>query len=101
MIKISSILKNLGDENTGKISEIQSSLTIELRAISKQLSNLEKSVSKLNNNIDTLLQIRNSESNLNTTPSLSSLSEGNNVEPQESVSSMLNYEEYTPLKFEF
>ena len=58
-------------------------------------------VSKLNNNIDTLLQIRNSESNLNTTPSLFSLSEGNNVEPQESVSSMLNYEEYTPLKFEY
>ncbi len=49
LVKISSILKNLGNENTGKISEIQSSLTIELRAISKQLSNLEKSIAKLNN----------------------------------------------------
>ena len=46
---ISSILKNLGEENTGKISEIQSNLTLELRAIAKQLSNFEKSVSKLNN----------------------------------------------------
>ncbi len=49
LVTISSILKNLGEENTGKISEIQSNLTIELRAISKQLSNLEKSVTKLNN----------------------------------------------------
>ena len=49
LIKISSILKNLGEENTGKISEIQSSFTIELRAISKQLSNLEKSFTKHSN----------------------------------------------------
>ena len=48
LVTISSILKNLGEENTGKISEIQSNLTIELRAISKQLSNLEKSVTKIN-----------------------------------------------------
>ena len=46
---ITSILKNLGEENTGRISEIQSNLTIELRSISKQLSNLEKSIIKLNN----------------------------------------------------
>ena len=39
---------NLFYLDTGKISEIQSNLTIELRAISKQLSNLEKSVTKLN-----------------------------------------------------
>ena len=45
---ISSILKNLGEENTGKISEIQSNLTLELRSIAKQLSNIEKSISKLN-----------------------------------------------------
>ena len=49
LVKIISILKNLGDENTVKISEIQSNLTIELRAISKQLSTLDKSVSKLDN----------------------------------------------------
>ena len=48
LIDISSILKNLGEENTGKISEIQSNLTIELRAISNQLSNLGKSLTKLN-----------------------------------------------------
>ena len=41
---ISTILKNLGEENTGKISEIQSNLTLELRQllnnyqISKNLS---------------------------------------------------------------
>ena len=45
---ISSILKNLGEENTGKISEIQSNLTLELRSIAKQLSNIEKSISKIN-----------------------------------------------------
>ncbi len=48
LITISSILKNLGEENSSKISEIQSNLTIELRAISKQLSSLEKSITKLN-----------------------------------------------------
>ena len=37
LIKISSILKNLGDQNTDKLSELQSDLTLELRAISKQL----------------------------------------------------------------
>ena len=37
LIKISSILKNLGDQNTDKLSELQSNLTLELRAISKQL----------------------------------------------------------------
>ena len=47
LVTITSILKNLGEENTGKISEIQSNLTIELRSISKQLSNLEKSIIKL------------------------------------------------------
>ena len=46
---ISSILKNLGEVNTGKMSEIQSNLTLELRAIAKQLLNIEKSVTKLNN----------------------------------------------------
>ena len=49
LVTITSILKNLGEENTGRISEIQSNLTIELRSISKQLSNLEKSIIKLNN----------------------------------------------------
>ncbi len=49
LVTITSILKNLGEENTGKISEIQSNLTIELRSISKQLSNLEKSIIKINN----------------------------------------------------
>ena len=48
LVTITSILKNLGEENNGKISEIQSNLTIELRSISKQLSNLEKSIIKLN-----------------------------------------------------
>ena len=48
LVTISSILKNMGEENSGKISEIQSNLTIELRAIAKQLSNLDKSVTKLN-----------------------------------------------------
>ena len=46
---ISSILKNLGETNTGKMLEIQSNLTLELRAIAKQLSNIEKSGAKLNN----------------------------------------------------
>ena len=46
---ITSVLKSLGEQNTGKISEIQSNLTIELRSISKQLSNLEKSIIKFNN----------------------------------------------------
>ena len=48
LVTISSILKNMGEENLGKISEIQSNLTLELRAIAKQLSNLDKSVTKLN-----------------------------------------------------
>ena len=38
----------MGEENSGKISEIQSNLTLELRAIAKQLSNLDKTVTKLN-----------------------------------------------------
>ena len=46
---ISSILKNSGEVNTGKMSEIQSNLTLELRALGKQLSNIEKSLTKLNN----------------------------------------------------
>jgi hypothetical protein len=49
LITITSTLKNLGEENTGRISEIQSNITIELRSISKQLSNLEKSIIKFNN----------------------------------------------------
>ena len=49
LITISSILKNLGDQNTDKISEFESNLTLELRAISKQLSDIEKSTNKLNN----------------------------------------------------
>ena len=36
------ILKNLGEQNIDKISEVQNNLTIELRAISKQLSSTEK-----------------------------------------------------------
>ena len=48
LITISSILKNLGVQNTDKISEFQSNLTLELRAISKQLSEIEKSTKKLN-----------------------------------------------------
>ena len=48
LVTITSILKNLGEENTGKIYEIQTNLTIELRSISKQLSNLERSITKLN-----------------------------------------------------
>ena len=42
LITISTVLKNLGEQNTDKISELQSNLTIELRAISKQLSEIEK-----------------------------------------------------------
>ena len=49
LVTITSLLKNLGKENTGKISEIQSNITLELRSISKQLSNLEKSIIKNNN----------------------------------------------------
>ena len=48
LVTISSILKNMGEENSGKISEIQSNLTLELRAIAKQLLYLDKSVTKLN-----------------------------------------------------
>ena len=50
LITISSVLKNLGEQNTDKISELQSNLTIELRAISKQLSEIEKSNKKQGNN---------------------------------------------------
>ena len=46
---ISSILKNLSEQNTNSISEFQSNLTLELRAISKQLLEMEKSYKKLNN----------------------------------------------------
>ena len=46
---LTSLILNLKDIDKGKISEIQSNLTIELRAISKQLSNLEKTIIKLNN----------------------------------------------------
>ena len=49
LITISSILKNLSEQNTNSISEFQSNLTLELRAISKQLSEMEKSYNKLNN----------------------------------------------------
>ena len=38
----------MGEENSGKISEIQSNLTLELRSIAKQLSNIEKYISKFN-----------------------------------------------------
>ena len=50
LITISTVLKNLGEQNTDKISELQSNLTIELRAISKQLSEIEKSSKKQGNN---------------------------------------------------
>ena len=50
LITISTVLKNLGEQNTDKISELQSNLTIELRAISKQLSEIEKSNKKQGNN---------------------------------------------------
>ena len=43
LVSIATILKQLGAQNNDKISEIQSSLTLELRAISKQLIELEKS----------------------------------------------------------
>ncbi len=49
LITISSILKNSSEENTIKTSELQSNLTIELRAILKQISNLDKTITKLNN----------------------------------------------------
>ena len=51
LITISTVLKNLGEQNTDKISELQSNLTIELRAISKQLSEIEKSNKKQGNNV--------------------------------------------------
>ena len=50
LITISTLLKNLGEQNTDKLSELQSNLTIELRAISKQLSEIEKSNKKQGNN---------------------------------------------------
>jgi hypothetical protein len=43
LVSIASILKQLGIQNNDKISEMQSSLTLELRAISKQLIELQKS----------------------------------------------------------
>ena len=43
LVSIATILKQLGAQNNDKISEMQSSLTLELRAISKQLIELEKS----------------------------------------------------------
>ena len=43
LIHISSILKNSSNQSSDKVSELQSNLTIELRAISKQLSEIEKS----------------------------------------------------------
>jgi hypothetical protein len=43
LVSIASILKQLGIRNNDKISEMQSSLTLELRAISKQLIELQKS----------------------------------------------------------
>ena len=49
LITISSILKNLSEQNTNSISEFQSNLTLELRAISKQLLEMEKSYNKLSN----------------------------------------------------
>ena len=49
LITISSILKNLGNQNTDKISEFESNLTLELRAISKQLLEIEKSTNTLSN----------------------------------------------------
>lgn len=50
LITISTVLKNLGEQNNDKISELQSNLTLELRAISKQLSEIEKSSKKLSKN---------------------------------------------------
>ena len=50
LITISTVLKNLGEQNSDKISELQSNLTIELRAISKQLLEIEKSSKKQDNN---------------------------------------------------
>ena len=46
LIKIATILKQLGELNNDKLSEVQSSLTLELRAISKNLNEIEK----INNN---------------------------------------------------
>jgi hypothetical protein len=42
LVSIATILKQLGIQNNDKISEMQSSLTLELRAISKQLIELQK-----------------------------------------------------------
>ena len=47
LIGISSILKNSSEQNIDKFSEVQNNLTIELRAISKQLSKAKKSENKL------------------------------------------------------
>jgi hypothetical protein len=50
LITIASILKQLGELNSDKLSEVQSSLTIELRAISKQLIEIEKTNQRNRNN---------------------------------------------------
>ncbi|MGY9058630.1 MAG: MotA/TolQ/ExbB proton channel family protein, partial [Candidatus Puniceispirillales bacterium] len=50
LITIASILKQLGELNSDKLSEVQSSLTIELRAISKQLIEIEKTNQRNKNN---------------------------------------------------
>ena len=44
------ILKQLGELNSDKLSEVQSSLSIELRAISKQLIQIEKLNQRNKNN---------------------------------------------------
>ena len=46
LIKIATILKQLGELNNDKLSEVESSLTLELRAISKNINEIEK----INNN---------------------------------------------------
>ena len=50
LIAIATILKQLGELNSDKLSEVQSSLTIELRAISKQLIEIEKLNQRNKNN---------------------------------------------------
>ena len=50
LISIATILKQLGELNSDKLSEVQSSLTIELRAISKQLREVEKLNQRNKNN---------------------------------------------------
>jgi len=50
LISIATILKQLGELNSDKLSEVQSSLTIELRAISKQLIEIEKLNQRNKNN---------------------------------------------------